>query len=201
MPTSGGSGGGGGTGLPYQTFSGSPVGVVTPTAAGYMGLDTTNHALYFAAAATSVDWVQVSGTPDLTAPGFGATTAGGPMTMQLTTGVTVFIVQDSGGNNLLAIADTSTGGGTELIDKGGAGITLRETDAGPILLDADGTGSVQLGVSGDKLGFFGTTPIDMDAITGSLSTVVDPAAQAVLTAIIAALAPAAGYGLVTDSTT
>jgi hypothetical protein len=54
---------------------------------------------------------------------------------------------------------------------------------------------------GDALGFFAASGVTIQTISGSLSTVVDPAAQAVLTSIIAALAKAAGYGLILDGTT
>lgn len=50
-----------------------------------------------------------------------------------------------------------------------------------------------------KLGFFGNTSVTQQNITGALSSVTDPAAKAVLTSIIHALA-AAGYNLVTDGT-
>jgi len=54
-------------------------------------------------------------------------------------------------------------------------------------------------VSPTKLGFFATPMVEQQTITGALSDVSDPAAQAVLTSIIAALADA-GYGLVVDGT-
>lgn len=52
------------------------------------------------------------------------------------------------------------------------------------------------------LGFFGLSPgAQRRTVTGLLSTVTDPAAKAVLTSIIAALATASGYGLIIDGTT
>jgi len=199
VSTSGGTSGGG-SGLPYQTFSGSPVGVVTPTAAGYIGQATDTLALYYATTADSSGWVQMTGPTDYTAAGYAVSSTQGPIA-QLTAAATDFVVDDSNGNTLVLVRDTSAGGGIELVDKGGEGVTIWEQGVGPILLTAVGTGSITAGVSGDTLAFLGTTPIAMAAVTGALSTVVDPAAKAVLTAIIAALAPAAGYGLVTDSTT
>lgn len=50
------------------------------------------------------------------------------------------------------------------------------------------------------LGFFGNTKITKQSITGALSDVSDPAAQAVLQAIVTALCDD-GYGLTTDDTT
>jgi hypothetical protein len=52
-----------------------------------------------------------------------------------------------------------------------------------------------------QLGFYGNPGAQIQSITGALSTVADPAAQAVLTSIIAALAVAHGVGLVLDTTT
>lgn len=52
----------------------------------------------------------------------------------------------------------------------------------------------------DFIGFMGSNPVEQQTVTGSLSTVVDPAAQAVLTSIIAALKTGTGYGLVIDGT-
>lgn len=70
-----------------------------------------------------------------------------------------------------------------------------------ITIGSSGTDVIQIGSVGDLLGFFGNhSLVAMQSITGSLSTVIDPAAQAVLTSIIAALSTASGYGLVTDAT-
>lgn len=49
----------------------------------------------------------------------------------------------------------------------------------------------------DELAFFGGSKVSQQDITGALSAVTDPAAQAVLTSIIAALT---GYNLTTDGT-
>lgn len=57
-----------------------------------------------------------------------------------------------------------------------------------------------IAVKPDALAFFGASTVAQQSITGALSAVTDPAAQAVLTSIIAALAED-GYGLVTDDTT
>lgn len=54
---------------------------------------------------------------------------------------------------------------------------------------------------GDQLNFFSSTGAVQQTVAGALSTVVDPAAKAVLTSLIAALGASAGYGLVIDGTT
>ena len=58
-----------------------------------------------------------------------------------------------------------------------------------------------VGFAGDFLKFWDGTAVAQQTVVGSLSTVVDPAVKAVLTSLIAALAPATGYGLVIDGTT
>lgn len=203
---------GGGGGFPYQSFTGSPVGVVTPTAAGYLGLATDTFALYYASAATSADWVQVSGPLDLTAPGFSAAVSSG-VEVQLTAAVFEFLVDDSTGNTLMYIVDTSAGGGIQLTDKGGGGISLTESVTGTIALSANEGGDIQLlgdgvtpadilvGQSTDIISFFDQGGALTLAVTGALSSVIDPNVQAILTSILAALSPAVGYGLVNDSTT
>ena len=62
-------------------------------------------------------------------------------------------------------------------------------------------GPYTLGPSADKLSLWGATAVTQQTITGALSTVVDPAAKAVLTSLLAALSATAGYGLVIDGTT
>ena len=188
MSTSGGSSGGG-SGLPYQTFSGSPVGVVTPTAAGYIGLDTTNDRLYFASAATSADWVQVSGTNDATANGLSSSASGG----------TTLLDNSSAG---LQILTGTAGGNIGITTEGATGsVTVETIGAGSAASLVANGGDVAVASSGDTLQFFQGNQAAKQAITGMLSAVVDPNAQAVLTALIAALADASGYSLVTDSTT
>jgi hypothetical protein len=59
------------------------------------------------------------------------------------------------------------------------------------------TGGIGVGDTGDKVGFMGAAPITVPAITGSLSTVADAPAKAVLTSIITELV---ALGLVTDGT-
>lgn len=66
---------------------------------------------------------------------------------------------------------------------------------------ATAANEVNLLGAASKLGCFGGTAVVKQAITGSLSTIVDVNAKAVITSIIAALAAATGYNLVTDSTT
>lgn len=53
----------------------------------------------------------------------------------------------------------------------------------------------------DTLQLFGSGGAMQQTITGPLSTVVDPAAKAVLTSLLAALGASSGYGLVLDGTT
>lgn len=53
-------------------------------------------------------------------------------------------------------------------------------------------------VKGDALGFFGEASVPQQEVTGPLSAVTNPAAKAVLTSLIAALAAS---GLIRDSTT
>lgn len=53
-------GSGGGSSLDQQG-SGSPVGVVTPTAVGYRYTDTSNGAVYLAVGATNADWISLGG--------------------------------------------------------------------------------------------------------------------------------------------
>ena len=62
-------------------------------------------------------------------------------------------------------------------------------------------GPYTLGPSADKLSLWDATAVTQQTITGALSTVVDPAAKAVLTSLLAALSATAGYGLVIDGTT
>lgn len=57
------------------------------------------------------------------------------------------------------------------------------------------------GANNSSLGFFGSLGHTKQAVTGALSSVTDANAKAVLTSIIAALASASGYNLVTNSTT
>lgn len=82
-----------------------------------------------------------------------------------------------------------------------AGNPLVEVEPGAVYLrDDNGLSIVRTGTA--ALGFFGVTPAAQPAITGALSAVVDPAAAAVLTSIIAALkTTAGGVGLATDGTT
>jgi hypothetical protein len=61
-------------------------------------------------------------------------------------------------------------------------------------------GTTYFEVQGDAIAWFNGTPVTKQTVTGSLSTVVDPAAKAVLTSIIAAFAGASGYNLITDGT-
>lgn len=56
-------------------------------------------------------------------------------------------------------------------------------------------------VSSAALAFFNQAKVAQQQVTGALSAVTDPAAKDVLTSIIAALAEASGYSLVTDGTT
>lgn len=56
-------------------------------------------------------------------------------------------------------------------------------------------------VSADKLALYGGTKVPQPSVTGALSSVSDPAAKAVLTSIIAALAAAPGVNLAKDETT
>lgn len=66
-------------------------------------------------------------------------------------------------------------------------------------LDADAVELWQnVTVSPTEIGFFGTSKVAQQEITGALSTVSDPAAQAVLQSLLDALV---AYGLVTDGTT
>lgn len=60
-------------------------------------------------------------------------------------------------------------------------------------LDVSGTAAID-----GNVGFYGVDPVAKGAVTGSLSTVADAPAKAVLTAIITALV---NLGLVTNSTT
>jgi hypothetical protein len=95
----------------------------------------------------------------------------------------------------------ASSGDVDVVINGGTGrIELANAGSGGILLDDSGCGGVRLASSGQKVGFFGTTPTTLKNITGALSSVTDTNAKAVLTSIIAALA-ASGYGLVHDSTT
>lgn len=63
------------------------------------------------------------------------------------------------------------------------------------------SGSIKIGAGGDALAFFAGTARTKQSVTGALSSVTDANAKAVLTSIIAALAAASGYNLVTDATT
>lgn len=58
-----------------------------------------------------------------------------------------------------------------------------------------------ISVTPDKLGFFATSKVALQSLTGALSSVTDPAAQAVLQSIVDALCADNGYGLTKDETT
>jgi len=94
---------------------------------------------------------------------------------------------ENGGNVIL------TGGTRDGVGNQG-GIQLR-VGGGTVVVDIGASGTTS------QLAFFAGTRRAKQTITGALSTVIDPAAKAVLTSIIAALSDAAGYSLVTDSTT
>jgi hypothetical protein len=53
----------------------------------------------------------------------------------------------------------------------------------------------------DKLSFFAENGATIQTVTGSLSTVVDPAVKAILTSLLTAIGDSAGYGLVINGTT
>lgn len=73
---------------------------------------------------------------------------------------------------------------------------------GAVIRDDASTSIVTVNADGTKvegkLGVFGETPVDQQTVSGPLSSVTDPAAMAVLTSIIEALA---AYGLAIDGTT
>lgn len=105
---------------------------------------------------------------------------------------TVGLKLDAKGAAAVSIGTVSTGGIT-------LGDTITIADAKNIVLNAT-TGTKIGTATTQKLGFFNSTPITQPALTGSLSTVADAPAKAVLTSIIAAL-KATGLGLVNDTTT
>jgi hypothetical protein len=111
-----------------------------------------------------------------------------------------FVDNTGGGNDNFSLASCA-GSLTSIID--GVKIT---TDSVPPLVQAytaaatnatltlsgQGTGGVDLGQSGDRIGFFGTTPVEKQTVSGSKG------ANAALTSLIAALV---AHGLITDTTT
>ena len=77
----------------------------------------------------------------------------------------------------------------------GKSVTLADHNNNALLTAGDNGAIVLLGGS---LAFFGATAISQPTITGALSAVTDPAAQAVLTSLLGALV---SFGLVQDGTT
>lgn len=55
--------------------------------------------------------------------------------------------------------------------------------------------------AGVPIGFYGVSSVVQATVTGSLTTVIDPAVQAILTSLIAALSATAGIGVFIDGTT
>lgn len=100
-----------------------------------------------------------------------------------------------------AYAQISGGVGVATFQAGGAAADIdadfRAKGAG-IAGIKNGAGTRGVAVSNTGIGFNGTAPVAKPSITGSLSTVTDAAAKAVLTSIIAAIT---GPGLATNATT
>lgn len=120
-----------------------------------------------------------------------------PLTFTPATGATAdgtyqIVVNDDSGDPVFQV--DAAGGVTSKIVAGSE----------QVFVDSSGNSGLQLSDAGaaiavaTNLGFFAATPTTQQAITGSLSTVIDAAAKAVLTSIIAALV---AYGLATDGTT
>jgi len=119
------------------------------------------------------------------------------------------------GDDLVILTDSTgahdlIGGGDDL---GGASITSTDATAvvnavsgsanvtasgGAINLSGGGSGNLNIGTTGDTVGFLGATPAAIQTITGALSTVADAPAKDVLTSIITALV---NYGLAINGTT
>ena len=157
------------------TGDGSPSGVVAATAIGETYTDTTNGALYLAEAADNSHWVLIGGS-------------GQDSTAGVTSNPTAAALQEPGGASVevsagLAFVGSGSTTGKTAILAGMHGAVVTVSD--------DGAGN-------GALGFFNTGWVGKQTVTGSLSTVVDASAKAVLTSVIAALA---AYGLVTDGTT
>lgn len=113
-------------------------------------------------------------------------------------------------NHFISVRVINSSGSSRWFVAAGANNGLTGTAAGdsgiiaPVTNKAyhiGGTVSVIKVTNGNALGFFNNAAVTAPAITGALSTVIDAAAKAVLTSIIAALKPTSGVGLVTDGTT
>lgn len=122
-----------------------------------------------------------------------------------------FIWTDGAGTNVFRVNGNASGADTYLQTSAGAGsavLSPNGTNANSnIFIQPKGTGNVTLRdsagtnrvrVSTTGVGFNGTNPISIPALTGALSTVTDAAAKNVLTSIVNALT---NYGLTTNGTT
>ena len=124
------------------------------------------------------------------------------------TPATGLIVQSAGGVQMTDTSDVgflleSAGTGPiQIYAQGGGDIAIFQfTVNGSIKIAGAGDGAAYIGIgtSADGLGFFGDGGELQQTVTGALSTVADPSAQAVLTSIINALGPD-GYNLFLDGT-
>jgi hypothetical protein len=101
------------------------------------------------------------------------------------------------GNDTFDVAD-STGLNVYTVYADGSSLQRLQFNGSGMVVSG-GVVSGILNVQGDnKVGFFGTVPAAKPAVTGALSTVIDPAAKAVLTSLLAALV---ALGLASDGTT
>jgi hypothetical protein len=156
-----------------QSGTGSPVGTVTPTAPGYLYIDTTSGApgLYFATGATNADWVGVSG-------------------FNSAAGVTAQAAADQ--INLENVA----GNGVGINSAGQVSVTSGTGQPVHIAGQAvnDGLTTVDDGAGHTKLSFYGaatvTQPAAITAPTGGV--VIDTQARAAIVSILNALGAAAG---------
>jgi hypothetical protein len=129
--------------------------------------------------------------------GFNFAVAGGFLTINATGGMNVI---GSGGSGIGFAVDSVTIGNSALQTGG----TLSAPGSGQLKIDAttsivlDYSGTPRIKVDSTGLGFYNHAPAAQQAVTGTLSAVIDANAKAVLTSIIAALV---ATGLVTDGTT
>lgn len=166
-------------GQPFMMVgSGSPVGVVVPLAVPILYYDLTNGGLYSAFGPTNVEWVALGGdTAGLAGNGVFVSNPGDPVN-----GSAGMFVASFG----LSIAGTAVRP-NGLIDTNGSSLTVDN------LVDFD--------TDNGAVGFFNASPVSQPTLTGALSAVTDPAAKAVLQAIVDALSDTSGYGLTVDGTT
>lgn len=175
-------------GIKVTKAPGSPVGVVAPTESPELYFDSVSGGLYVAFS---------TGDPQLWA-GFGFSIVGAGL-----------IFSSTGAFGLIGLPQLAASNGVYLETSGGIWITeLYPAGADDRARLANSNDEPVVDVTGDgRLGFFNAesatvaAPVAQPTVTGALSAVVDPAAKAVLTSLLAAVNDLTGVNLVIDGTT